>query len=69
MCFLVVIVGGTGNLAGTFISAILIGVLLFLSSIYARGYSDSILYILLFLLMLVKPTGLFPSKMIVEERK
>ena len=69
MSFLVVIVGGTGNLAGTFISAILIGVLLFLSSIYARGYSDSILYILLFLLMLVKPTGLFPSKMIVEERK
>lgn len=69
MCFLVVIVGGTGNLAGTFVSGILIGVVLFLSSIYARGYSDSILYVLLFLLMLVKPTGLFPSKMAVAERK
>lgn len=69
MSFLVVVVGGTGNLAGTFLSAILIGVILFLSSIYARGYSDSILYVLLFLLMLVKPTGLFPSKMIVAERK
>jgi branched-chain amino acid transport system permease protein len=69
MCFLVVVVGGTGNLIGTFIAAILIGVILFMSSIYARGYSDSILYVLLFLLMLVKPTGLFPSKMIVEERK
>ena len=69
MSFLVVVVGGTGNLAGTFLSAILIGVILFLSSLYARGYSDSILYVLLFLLMLVKPTGLFPSKMIVAERK
>ncbi len=69
MSFLVVIVGGTGNLGGTFLSAILIGIILFLSSIYARGYSDSILYVLLFLLMLVKPTGLFPSKMVVEERK
>lgn len=69
MSFLLVIIGGTGNIIGTFVSAALISVILFLSSIYIRGYSDSILYVLLFLLLIVKPSGLFKSKMIIEERK
>jgi branched-chain amino acid transport system permease protein len=69
MSFLLVIIGGTGNIIGTFISAAMISVILFLSSIYIRGYSDSILYVLLFLLLIVRPSGLFKSTMVIEERK
>lgn len=69
MSFLVVIMGGAGNLGGTLASALIVGAVLFLSSIYMRGYSDSILYVLLFLFMLLKPSGIFPSKMLAEERK
>ncbi len=69
MSFLVVIMGGAGNLGGTLVSALIVGTVLFLSSIYMRGYSDSILYVLLFLFMLLKPSGLFPSRMLAEERK
>lgn len=68
MSFLVVIIGGTGNLIGTFISALGIGAVLFLSSIYARGYADAVLYIFLLVILLVKPSGLFKSKMVVAER-
>lgn len=68
MSFLVVIIGGTGNLVGTLFSALIMGAVLFLSSVYIRGYSDSVLYILLLIILLVKPSGLFKSKMVVEER-
>lgn len=68
MSFLVVIIGGTGNLVGTLISALGMGVVLFLSSVYIRGYSDAVLYILLLVVLLLKPGGLFKSKMVIEER-
>lgn len=68
MSFLVVIMGGTGNLFGTFISALIVGGILFTSSIYISGYSDAVLYLMLLIILLCKPTGLFKSKMIVETR-
>lgn len=68
MSFLVVIIGGTGNLLGTFISALMIGAILLTSSIYVSGYSDAVIYVLLLIILLCKPSGLFKSKMIVEER-
>jgi branched-chain amino acid transport system permease protein len=69
MSFVVVILGGTGNLTGTFIASLLVGTIVFLSSIYIVGYSDAVIYLLLLLLLLVKPSGLFPSRMAHQERK
>jgi len=68
MSFLVVIMGGAGNLFGTFISALIVGAILFISSIYVSGYSDAVIYLLLLIILLCKPTGLFKSKMMVEKR-
>lgn len=58
--FIVVVVGGFGNVEGTIIAGFLVGIIQSLASVYiSAAYSDSIMYVFLILVLLIKPTGLF----------
>lgn len=58
--FLVVIVGGVGSLAGAIVAGVLVGTLTNLSTLVVPfAWSPFILFVLLIVLLLWRPTGLF----------
>ncbi|MGE0768538.1 MAG: branched-chain amino acid ABC transporter permease [Hyphomicrobiaceae bacterium] len=58
--FVVLILGGLGSLAGAVVAGLLLGVIQTLTIAYAPpGLSEIIVYSLLFVVLLVKPNGLF----------
>ena len=63
VAFIVCVLAGIGNLGGTFISGIIVGVVSALIS-YTIGtmYLNPILYTVFVLMLIVKPTGLFNKK-------
>lgn len=61
--FIAVTLGGAGSYVGTFIGAIIMGVVEGLAGFYLVPAFRQVVYLTLFILMLfVKPTGLFPTK-------
>lgn len=61
--FIAVTLGGAGSYVGTFIGAIIMGVVEGLAGFYLVPAFRQVVYLSLFILMLfVKPTGLFPTK-------
>jgi branched-chain amino acid transport system permease protein len=59
--FVVVIVGGLGNVGGAMVGAILLGLLQAFGQQYAAEWVDIATYLLLALLLLFRPQGLFNS--------
>jgi branched-chain amino acid transport system permease protein len=58
--FVVIILGGLGSIPGAVIAGLLIGVVQTLSVAYlSAGMADAIVFSLLFLVLLFRPTGLF----------
>lgn len=58
--FVVVVLGGLGSLAGAVVAGLGLGVVQALSVAYlSAGVADAVLFALLFLVLLVRPTGLF----------
>jgi len=58
-CFVIVIVGGLGSLWGTFVGALLYGLVFnFGSVIYPNG-QDVFAYLLLLVVLLIRPWGLY----------
>ncbi len=64
-CFIAAVIGGIGNITGAVVGGFLLGlgeilIVAFLSSL--TGYRDAFSFILLIIILLVKPTGLFGEK-------
>ena len=57
--FVVVVIGGLGSIAGAFWSALLIGLVDTLGKAYLPGIAGLVIYVLMAVVLLYRPTGLF----------
>ncbi len=61
--FAVVILGGLGNFAGAILGALIVGVSESIAGTYiSSGYKDAVAFILLVLILMVKPSGIMGKK-------
>lgn len=60
-CFVVVVIGGMGSIKGAFIAALLVGVVDTFASVLLPQVSSMMIYILMAVILLLKPRGLFAS--------
>ncbi|MEO1193172.1 MAG: branched-chain amino acid ABC transporter permease [Pseudomonadota bacterium] len=58
----VVVVGGLGSLSGALIGSLLIGTTLTFGQVLIPDFASIIMYVLLVLVLLLKPAGLFPVR-------
>jgi branched-chain amino acid transport system permease protein len=60
--FVVIVIGGLGNLYGAMIGGIIVGIVeLATASLISASYKQAVLFGLMFLILLVRPQGLFGS--------
>ncbi len=57
--FVVVVVGGKGSFWGTVASGLLVGITVALTSLFYPSLSDVIMYVLMTIVLLIRPRGLF----------
>jgi branched-chain amino acid transport system permease protein len=62
ICFVVVVVGGVGSIAGAFWAALLIGLVDTLGKAYLPGVSGLAVYVLMAGVLLWRPSGLFARR-------
>lgn len=62
--FMVVIIGGLGSIKGTLISALIIGQVVSLGSLFYAPLAQISPFILMLLILLLKPTGLYGSRLL-----
>jgi branched-subunit amino acid ABC-type transport system permease component len=58
-CFVIVIIGGLGSLWGTFLGALIYGLVFNFGSVIVPNWQDVFAYLLLMVVLLVRPWGLF----------
>lgn len=58
-CFVIVIIGGLGSLWGTFVGALIYGLVFNFGSVIVPNWQDVFAYLLLLAVLLVRPWGLF----------
>ncbi len=62
-CFVIVVLGGMGNLMGALISGLIIGLAQGLTSFYLGGkWSTLMIYVIFILVLMFKPNGLFERR-------
>jgi branched-chain amino acid transport system permease protein len=61
-CFAVIAVGGLGSLGGAFLASLIVGQVQSFGVIYLPGISLILIYIVMAVVFIVKPTGLFGEK-------
>ena len=57
--FIAIIVGGVGSLTGTLVGGLLIGVASGVTAVYFPAASEAIMYVMMAVVLLVRPRGLF----------
>ncbi len=57
--FVVTVVGGMGSLPGAVVAGLLVGVVFSLTSLFAPAYAELSIFVLMALVLLVRPQGLF----------
>jgi branched-chain amino acid transport system permease protein len=62
--FMVVIIGGLGSIKGTLVSAFLVGQVISLGSIFYAPLAQMAPFAIMLLILLIKPTGLYGSKLL-----
>ena len=67
-CFVVVIIGGMGSLGGAIIAGLLIGVTQSLTALFYAEASELVIFLLLVVVILVRPSGLFGEQGILSVR-
>ena len=60
-CFVVVVIGGMGSIKGAFVAALLVGIVDTFASVLLPGMSSMTIYLLMALILIFKPQGLFKS--------
>lgn len=61
-CFIVVVIGGLGNIKGAVFGALLIGMTRAFGQLYAPEWIDIATYVVLLAVLLLRPQGLFAAK-------
>lgn len=62
-CFVIVVLGGMGNLMGALISGLIVGLAQGLTSFYLGGkWSTLVIYVIFILVLMFKPNGLFERR-------
>lgn len=59
ICFVVVVIGGIGSIKGAFVAAMLVGFVSTFGQIFFPTASGMLVYVLMALILLIKPNGLF----------
>jgi branched-chain amino acid transport system permease protein len=67
--FIAIIVGGVGSLVGTLFGGLLIGVAVGVTAVFIPSASEAIMYIMMALVLLVRPRGLFGEEGMLEASK
>lgn len=57
--FVAIIVGGLGSLPGTLVGGLLIGVASGVTTVFFPSASEAVMYVMMALVLMIKPTGLF----------
>lgn len=57
--FVIIVVGGLGNIRGTIVAGLLIGVLYSITIFFYQAAADPIIYVAMILVLLIRPEGLF----------
>lgn len=57
--FVVTVVGGMGSLPGAIVAGLLVGIVYSLSSLFIPDFADTSIFVLMALVLLVRPQGLF----------
>jgi branched-chain amino acid transport system permease protein len=57
--FVTVIVGGMGSLFGAVVGGLLIGVAISITTLYLPAFSEIAMYVIMAVVLLVRPRGLF----------
>lgn len=60
-CFVVVVIGGLGSIKGAFIAALIVGIVDTYASVLVPQASSMSIYLLMALILLIKPQGLFKN--------
>tara|TARA_R110000868_G_scaffold170791_1_gene406163 strand:- start:1578 stop:2441 length:864 start_codon:yes stop_codon:yes gene_type:complete len=60
-CFVVVVIGGMGSIKGAFVAALMVGIVDTFASVLFPGVSSMVVYILMAVILLIKPQGLFSN--------
>ena len=58
-CFVVVVVGGMGSLAGAIVAGLLIGEIVSLTTFFAPKLAEIVVFLVMAVVLLVRPSGLF----------
>jgi branched-chain amino acid transport system permease protein len=67
--FIAIIVGGVGSLAGTLFGGLLIGVASGVTAVFFPAASEAIMYVMMALVLLIRPRGLFGEEGMLEASK
>ena len=59
----VVVIGGLGSVAGSLLASILVGFALTMGQVFAAGYAPAVLYLVLGIVLLMRPQGLLGQSM------
>ncbi|NLM37686.1 MAG: branched-chain amino acid ABC transporter permease [Firmicutes bacterium] len=62
--FMVVIIGGLGSIKGTMVSALIVGQVVSLGSLIWAPLAEMAPFLVMIIILLIKPTGLYGSKLI-----
>lgn len=60
--FLAVVIGGLGNIRGTFIACIILGIVESANATFMANFGGIAVYVVLAIFLVVRPNGLFPSQ-------
>lgn len=60
--FMVVVIGGLGSFTGTVIASLLVGLAEAFTAFYAPSFSNAVLVLVMIIVLLIKPNGLFGKK-------
>ncbi|WP_370165175.1 branched-chain amino acid ABC transporter permease [Marisediminitalea sp.] len=60
-CFVVVVIGGMGSIKGAFVAALLVGIVDTFASVLLPGMSSMTIYLLMAMILIFKPQGLYKS--------
>jgi branched-chain amino acid transport system permease protein len=57
--FITVVIGGMGSLAGSIVGGLLVGLAISITTLYLPAASEVIMYVLMAVVLLIRPRGLF----------